>query len=189
MLNIDLGGAKHRRDINGFWKIMDIQKGSEYIYNINSGKKIKLKDNSVDNYYLSMVLEHVDPSLTVFLLNELYRTLKPRGLIRIIVPDAKIGIYYYLNNPKKLKQKGNPSKPKHFPDTNLSRLFAWFYTNDRKDKSGHSNAFDIETLNWYLNKANYKNIKQMKYNDCSQIFINKDYERYRDFSLYVEATK
>jgi len=189
MLNIDVGGAKHRRDINGLWKIMDIQKGSDYIYNINSGKKIKLKDNFVDNYYLSMVLEHVIPSLTLFFLKELYRTLKSSGLMRIIVPDARIGIDWYLNNPKKIKQKGNPSKPDYFPNTSLSNLFAWFYTNDRKEKSGHSNAFDEETLNWYLKKAGFKDIRKMAYNKCSEIFKGKDYDRYKDYSIYVEVTK
>ena len=189
MLNIDVGGAKHERTIKGLWKIMDINPKADYIYNINSGKKIKLADNSVDNIYLSMTLEHVKPSLQLFFLSELKRILKSNGLIRIIVPDSKIGIDWYLNNPKKLKQKGLPSKPDFYPDTNMGRLLAWFFTEDRKKTSGHKMGYDIETLTWLLKKTGFKNIKQMKYNDCSQIFNGKDYERYRGFSLYVEVTK
>lgn len=189
MLNIDLGGAKHKRDLNGKWKIMDINPKSDYIYNINSGKSIPLKNDSVDNWYMSMTLEHVFPSITLFILNELNRTLKKDGKVRIIVPDSEIAINWYLNNPKKLNQKCLPSKPSFYPDTKAGRFLAWFFTEDRKNTSGHKNLFDKETIKWFLNKSDFKNIKLMNYNKCSKIFENKDYERYRFYSIYVEANK
>jgi len=189
MLNIDIGGAKHIRVMNGLWKIMDINKKADYVYDINSGKKIKLKDNLVDNIYTSMTLEHIKPSLQLFFLSELKRILKPNGLIRIIVPDGLIAINWYLNEPKKLRQKGNPSKPDFYPDTKMGRLLAWFFTEDRKNSSGHKMSFDMETLNWLLNKVGFKNIKRLKYNECSPIFKGKDYERYMEYSIYVELNK
>jgi len=189
MINIDIGGKKHERTIKGLWKIMDIQAGSDYIYDINSGKSIPLPNDSVDNWYMSMTLEHIIPTLTVFVLNELYRTLKSGGKIRIIVPDALVAIKWFINDRKKLRQKGLPSKPAHFPSTDMSRLFAWFCTDDRGKKSGHSNAFDKETLNWYMRKAGFRKVKFMSYNKCSDIFKGKDYERYKNYSLYVEAKK
>jgi len=189
MLNIDIGGAKHERTMKGLWKIMDIRKGSDYIYDINSGLTIPLQDNSVDNWYMSMTIEHIIPSLTIFVLQELRRTLKPKGLIRVIVPNGMTAIKWFIKDRKKLRQKGNPSKPAFFPDTDMSRLFSWFYTPDRGKKSGHKNAFDEETLLWYMKKAGFRKIKLMKYNQCSEIFKGKDYERYKDYSLYVEAKK
>jgi len=189
MINIDLGGMKHSRIINGKWRVMDIRKGSDYLYNINSGKSIPLKDNSVDNYFLSMTLEHVEPSLTVFVLKEMRRTLKQGGLIRIIVPDASIAINWFVNDKEKLKQHGNPSKPDFYPDTYGSRLFSWFYTPDRGKMSGHKNLFDKETINWYIVKSGFNNIRFMEYGKHSPIFKGKDYKRYMEYSIYVEATK
>jgi len=189
VLNIDVGGMKHERTIKGLWKIMDINSKSDYIYNINSGKKIKLKDDSVDNIYTSMTLEHVKPSLQLFFLSELKRILKSSGLIRIIVPDSEVGIKWYLSEPKKLRQKGNPSKPDFYPDTKMGRLLAWFFTEDREKLSGHKMGFDMETLNWLLDKAGFKNIKRLKYNECSPIFKGKDYKRYMEYSIYVESNK
>lgn len=189
MLNIDIGGAKHERTIKGLWKIMDIRPGSDYIYDINSGNRIPLPNDSVDNWYMSMTLEHILPSLTVFVLQELRRTLKDGGLIRVIVPNGMTAIKWFLKDRKKLHQKGLPSKPAHFPNTDMARLFAWFYTDDRGKKSGHSNAFDEETLLWYMTKAGFRKTKFMSYDQCSEIFKGKDYERYKDYSLYVEGKK
>lgn len=189
MLNIDLGGWKHKRTMGGLWKIMDINKKADYIYNINSGKPFPFKNNSVDNYYTSMTVEHIFPSKVVFVLNELRRTLKRSGLIRIIVPDSEIGIKWYLNEPKKLRRKKLPSRPLFYPETNMARLLAWFFTEDRKRTSGHKNMFDMETMKWLLNKAGFKNIIRLNYNKCSQIFKGKDYKVYETYSIYVEATK
>ena len=189
MLNIDLGGAKHKRTINGLWKIMDINPKADYVYNINSKKPIPLKDNSVDNYYVSMTMEHIFPSLQLFVLSELKRTLKPGGLIRIIVPDSEIGIKWYLKEPKKLKQKGLPSKTWFLSWDEYRKIIGVIFTEDRKKTSGHKNMFYMETMKWLLSKAGFKNIKRLEYNKCSPIFNGKDYERYRDYSIYVEVTK
>lgn len=188
MLNIDLGGYKHKRKL-GIWNIMDINKKADYIYNINSGKPIKLKKNTVDNWYMSMTLEHVKPSLQRFVLSELKRTLKPNGLVRIVVPDGRIAVQWYLNEPDKIRQKKLPARPEFFPNTDMGRLFAWFYTEDRDKRSGHKMAYDTETLKWLLSKVGFRNIKILEYDKCSSIFKGKDYKQYRNYSIYVEVTK
>ena len=106
-MNINIGGTKKWNAVapeyRKLWKIMDIA-GKPFIhYNINSNEPFPLKDNSINNYFSSMTLEHVEPQILPFFLSELHRTLKPKGKIRIIVPDVKKAIQSYMLNINKSK--------------------------------------------------------------------------------------
>ena len=50
-------------------------------------KKIPLKDSTVDLIYSCHMLEHLDQNETKIFFNESYRILKPKGIMRIVVPD------------------------------------------------------------------------------------------------------
>jgi len=51
---------------------------------------LPFEDSSIDEIYCDNVLEHIGPGEDfIFVLNELYRVLKPGGLATIIVPDAR----------------------------------------------------------------------------------------------------
>jgi len=188
MLNIDLGGQKHKRTL-GIWKIMDINPKADFIYDINSKKEISLESESVNNFYASMVLEHVYPSILPFLLSELKRTLKKNGILRIVVPDGEKAIKWFLKNPELLKQSGLPSKPSWYPPTKAGYLLSWFFTEDKKTSSGHKNLFDDETMKYLLEKQKFNVIKKLCFNKCSPIFNGKDYKRYKNYSLYYEVKK
>lgn len=186
MLLIDVGGEKNR-DSLGTWRTIDIRPGADYILDLNDFKYFPFKD--VDAYYSSHTLEHLSPDRVEKVLSECYRTLKPGGKVRIVVPDIKVGIKWYLENPQELIAKGRPFKPEHYPTTPLGYLLSWFYTPDKGNTNGHRMAFDWKTLLYYMDNAGFKDIIKMKYNRCSDIFIEKDIERYRDFSIYAEAVK
>ena len=195
MLNIDFGGAKHPDTQGGKWKIMDIAVGSDYEYDINSGKPLPLESDVVDNYYMSMTLEHVSPDLVLFVLREILRTLKKGGTIRIVVPDFEIGMQWYFKSPKMLRGKGRPHKASYYPDTKLGHLLPWIVSLDNKNKpdkkrrSGHKTGFDFETLGYQLRKAGFTDIKKLKYGKCSKVYEGKDLGPYHEYGLYVEATK
>ena len=57
-------------------------------YNIRTDA-LPFSDNSVDNIYISHVVEHVEDKYVEYLLSEAYRVLKVSGVIRIACPDAK----------------------------------------------------------------------------------------------------
>jgi predicted SAM-dependent methyltransferase len=196
-LNIDLGGQKHRRDMGGTWKIMDVQKNSDIIYDLNSNKPFPFENNTIDNYYCSMCVEHIPISIVPFILTEIYRTLKTNGILRIVVPDIEIAIKWYLENPKLLLSKDAPTKPNEYPNTKLGYFLGWIITPNRINKSGdlvngHHFAYDFETLSLLLREAGFKNkqIKQTEYAKySSNVFLGKDYERYANLSLYVDSIK
>lgn len=188
-LNVDIGGAKNERTLHGAWKILDVLKHADYVMDLNSGNPLPFKNEQVDNFYCSHTLEHVKPSLTVFVLSEIYRCLKEDGKLRVIVPDIDYAIRVYIgdaNLPKTGKVVGGQ---KHYPPTRLGELLAWFMTPDKSIQSGHKMGFDVETLTWCLRKAGFKEVEQMWCNKCSAVFKGKDFKKYKGNSIFVEVEK
>ena len=186
MILIDIGGEKNK-DKLGTWKTIDIRTSADYVLDLNNFTKFPI--DNVDAYYTSHTLEHLSARAIKRVLAECYRTLKRGGRIRAVVPDIDVGIGWYLSNPNKLTSKEAPTKPNEYPDTALGYLMSWFYTPDKVLTGGHKMAFNFKLLAFYLMGAGFVNIKKMFYNECSKIFTGKDIERYKEFSLYVEATK
>jgi len=184
MINVDIGGSKARRDLGGKWKICDISKGSDFPCDLNKDN-LPFNDNSVNAIFCSHTLEHIEPERIPFVLKEMKRVLRPKGKIRIVVPDCEMAVKWYLENPSMLMRPGMPSKPKFVPNTKMGYLTAWFYTKGK----GHRSGFDFELLSRYLLDAGFRGIKRMKYNVCSEIFKGKDYARYQNNSIFVEAIK
>lgn len=200
MLNINIGGTKKWNfippKVQSRWKVLDIAGHPDFRYNINSMNPLPFSDNTVDNIYSSHTLEHVHLSIMSFFLGEMHRILKPKGLVRVVVPDVKMAlIHYTLNNTKWLKEKGSfPKHMKCYPQTKLGHLMTWFYSiakigDTLTQRSGHNMVFDWETLSWYFKRAGFSNVVMKKYKDCSDVFAGLDFKRHRDVSLYMEAQK
>jgi len=191
-LNVDLGGAKNANTQEGRWRICDIAKSADYRCDLNSGDPLPFTDCSVSNYYFSHTLEHVAPTNTLTVLREIHRTLQVGGIVRIVVPDIRRGVEFYLKNPEifEARKKILPSFPDgYYPKTPLGYLMSWFMTPDRGDRSGHKMGFDWQTLKWVLLKAGFIDVRRMDYNVCSSVFAGKDLEKYKLSSLYVEGRK
>jgi len=68
----------------------DIQSKEFIECNFSSYDLFPFEDDSVDLFYCSHVIEHISPAYIDHFFAEVYRCLKPSGLIRIICPDATI---------------------------------------------------------------------------------------------------
>lgn len=189
MLNLDIGGSKHRRAMKDKWKILDVFKDADYVHDLNLEEPLPFKKSSVDNIYTSHTLEHIEAENIGFILKEFHRILKPGGKCRIIVPDCEYAINLYINNPKELanERKGYYcGKPGNVPVTPMGYLTGWFHTNKKDFGTGHKIGFDEELLRAFIAETKFKNIKKMRYNECSEVFEGKDYEIYAGWSLYFE---
>lgn len=198
MLNVNLGGfkgfTKFSEEIRANWKTLDVDPKADYVHDLNFLDPLPFEDNTVDNYYASMILEHVLPKYQTYVFNEIYRTLKPGGRIRIVVPDFKKGIDAYLKGDIRwLSSSRQPTPDSNFPNTLLGKFMGWFYTEERDKKGairhGHNMVYDWQTLQLYLIDAKFQKIALYSYNNGSEIFKGKDFERYREFGLYAEAIK
>lgn len=65
-----------------------------YIHDLR--RPLPWSNDSVDAVYSSHTLEHLSKEAGAHLLTECYRTLKPGGVIRIVVPDLKAFVEQYL---------------------------------------------------------------------------------------------
>ncbi len=189
-LLVDIGGAKGRRTLQGKWKVLDLKGESEsggYNCNLNDCK-LPFETDSVDAFFCSHTLEHVEPENILPVLKEIRRSLKPNGKIRIVVPDAEIGIKWYLKHSELLSDWNAPSKDNHMPATRMGWLNGWFHTKGKFNK-GHKIGFDWELLVVFLRDAGFKKIQRMSFGDHSKVFKGKDYRRYRAYSIFCEVTK
>jgi ubiquinone/menaquinone biosynthesis C-methylase UbiE len=86
-VRLNLGCGNHR--LAG-WINMDMvcTPAVDVVRDITRG--LPFEDSSVDEILVDNVLEHIGPEQDfVFVLNELYRVLKPGALLNVIVPDAR----------------------------------------------------------------------------------------------------
>ena len=80
MKKVELGSGIERKE--GYIGIDKEDYGQEYIRDLEKG--LPFDDNSIDMYFAQHLLEHIND--LSFLMEEIWRTLKPGGIIEIIVP-------------------------------------------------------------------------------------------------------
>lgn len=130
-------------------------------------------DNSIDGVYTCHTLEHLLPLDAIQLIKEIYRILKPGKWLRIIVPDIKIAIDYYLNKNDNL-------------DYNTGCEAIMGFTQNW----GHISSWDEEFLSLILQKSGFHNTKKVKYaTEGSDKRLIKDPENKKKVSLVMEAQK
>lgn len=189
-VNLDIGGQNNRNDMDGLWKIVDLHDGADIKINLEDDP-LPLSDKSVDNIYSSHCIEHLEPDRLRNIFSEMFRVMNDGGKIRIVVPSFVKGAYYYFFKPNVLWQKMMPRINSNTPDTKMSRLSSWFYTETNKFNGtpGHKTAWDFELLRTFMAEAGFMNIHETGLADCSETFKGKDNPQYESFSLYVEGEK
>jgi SAM-dependent methyltransferase len=189
-MNLDIGGQLNRNDQDGKWKVLDLHNGADFQINLEC-ELLPFGDQSVDNIYTSHCLEHIEPSRLRLVFSEMYRVLKIGGSIRIVVPSFLKGVFWYFFYPKMLRAPLMPRLNSNCPDTPMSRLSSWFYTetNPVNGVPGHKSAWDFMLMDAYLTEAGFSCIKKTGLHNCSPLFYGKDNPKYKNFSLYVEAIK
>lgn len=66
---------------------LSLTKHDKYHIKHDITKKIDLKDNCVDIFQSEDVFEHIEYDLLSDVLNDIFRVLKPKGLLRLSMPD------------------------------------------------------------------------------------------------------
>lgn len=86
------------------WENVDLYADDAFIdykIDLRLKKKIPLKDSCAGVIYSSHVFEHMLDEECLFLLRECHRVLKPKGILRISVPDMdKAFQAYFINNER-----------------------------------------------------------------------------------------
>jgi len=142
---------------------------------------LPFEDESIDVILASHFLEHLNREEGERFLKECFRVLKPKGVIRLSVPDSKLLVQKYL--------KGEIMEYKH---VNIG-------VEDARDESealfhlllaGHQTIYDEESLKRLLKKAGFIKVKRMPFNKSRSKTIEKQtIDMYPTLSLYMEAEK
>jgi len=167
-VNIDIQDLSEWAKINGYiFRKVDVLKGLFY------------KDNSVDIILASHFIEHLTRVEGLKFLRECHRVLKPNGLIRLVVPDAKLLVEKYLSGEIMEYRHVNigVEKAKDEAEAFFHLLLA-----------GHKTVYDFESLKRLMQEAGFTAIKQMPPFKSQHPAIEKQtISMYPTLSLYVEA--
>lgn len=156
------------------WITLDKCVGADIYWDLN--KSLPFANEQFDLIYSSHVLEHFSFKELQRLLAELYRILKPGGIMSVCVPDAKLYIDVYNNkeNSKRLTQY----QPAFISEQPMDTLNYLFYMNGQ-----HKHMFDTESLIYHLSCAGFVNCMSREFDDKLDSL-----DRHHT-SLYVECRK
>jgi len=161
-IKIDVGGGDFKRD---GWFTLDLNYQSDLVWDLR--KRLPFPNNSVDYIYTSHTLEHFYFKEIIFLLKECYRVLKPGGILRIAVPNARIYINAYYEN-KELPSHFFGYKPAFNNTTKIDYINYISYMDGH-----HKYLFDEENLKYLVEYSGFKNVKIVEFDESVDLFERK----------------
>jgi predicted SAM-dependent methyltransferase len=140
-------------------------------------RPLPFQGGSVDAVFQEHLLEHFTLEKGLALTGQCYRVLKPGGVLRIGVPDAKAYARAYVHDGGGPIASVRPGRP-----TRLLALQEVFY------RHGHRTMYDFDTLALVCNAAGFETVERRRFGD-SRLVPCPDSEHRRRETLYVEAVK
>ncbi len=136
---------------------------------LNCVRRFPYSDNTFDYVYMSHLLEHLYPQGAIFCLREVYRVLKPGGIVRIAVPDLDRMVANY-----------DP----HNPDAFLEAIFE---AKQKRDKNRHHWHYNEVSLTRLLKQVGFQEVYRCEYKKgfCADVEMIDN----RPDSLFIEARK
>jgi SAM-dependent methyltransferase len=92
LLNVGCGQTFHPEWIN-----VDVVPAAPGVRRVDLAHGLPFADRSIDACYCSHVLEHLPPEAAARALAEMFRVLRPGGIVRIVVPDLRRIAEQYLS--------------------------------------------------------------------------------------------
>lgn len=150
-------------------------------------RRLPLADGSVARILAEHVVEHIDFRHDVPLVfRDWRRVLRPSGVVRIIVPDAKRYMQAYLsgNADHWLAlgwDLGKMPQDIYTPVHIVNHVF--------HQEGEHLFGYDFDTMEWALRKAGFAKIQRMSFRVSLDPLLAIDQQNHAAYSLYVEAVK
>ncbi len=151
---------------------------------------LPLPDGSMQGVFSEHCLEHFSLPEGAALLREACRVLAPRGVIRVIVPDAGL----YLDTYHARKTGSSPSFPfeageswegDFVPLLSVNRIFY----QDRDSAAGHRTMYDEALLGLVLRHAGFDDVKRRAFKQGEIPELLLDTPSRECESLYMEARR
>lgn len=168
-------GAGCNRGING-WTYIDNNEKCNLVMNLKNS--IPFPDNSVSEIYSSHFLEHFTYPELIRLFEECLRILKPKGIFKAAVPNARLYLEAYSAANKSIAEFFFRYKPAYNFNSKID------YVNYIAYMDGHHHyMFDEENILIILQKIGFNNVRLRDFDEALDL-RERDYE-----SIYVRAEK
>jgi predicted SAM-dependent methyltransferase len=160
---------------------------------------LPFRDNTVAAIYCEHVFEHFHPETEARLfLCDCLRSLRPGGVLRIVVPDAGAYLYAFTQSwerlaaltPLERTHEGWREKRMNYHGlTNVYSTKMQLVNEVFRQGSQHKYAYDDETLLLVLREAGFSDATRQSFGVSLEKDMAPDSEARRAESLYVEAVK
>ena len=168
----------------------------EQIENINWNKKnkilfadakknIPLPNDSAECIYTSHMIEHLSKEESVSFLNEAFRVLEPGGILRIVVPDLKLAVNFYVQtqDADTFMEKILLAPP---PINTIKEKISLFFTGYRQ----HQWMYDEKSLSKLIKKVGFRKIFICKAGETNILNPhNLNLHERSEESVYLEGRK
>ena len=143
-------------------------------------KDLPFPDNRFKGIYTEHCFEHLPFNDFKKNMKEIYRVLKPGGILRLIMPDGEIYIDIY-NKRKNGENIRMPYEEGYI--TPMHRINGIFRNH------GHQFIYDFNTVKLILQEAGFNQITKEKFGQGKDKYMIQDAPHRAEESLYVEAVK
>lgn len=169
------------------WVNVELRPHKDTTICLDIRRRLPFADGSARRILAEHVVEHLDFRKDVpRLLGEFYRVLAPRGVARIIVPDAQRFLEAYVTTDKAVWQKLGWDIDNLPPDiyTSMHVINHIFHQGGE-----HLFGYDFVTLQWVLENAGFTKILRQKFGVSLDPELAIDQEIHKLYSLYVEVVR
>jgi SAM-dependent methyltransferase len=120
-------------------------------------RRLPFKDESVDYVYTSHLLEHLKRFEAARLLRECYRVLKPKGYMRIVVPDLELLARRYLAGDREF------FLPFQSDNEEMAECFLSFFypPNHREPARSFLERLQLDLARWHRWMYDYESLSSM----------------------------
>lgn len=188
MVNIGCGN----NPVKG-WINLDLRKGPDLTY-WDCRRGLPFDNGSVTGIFTEHFFEHLDYRVEApFFLRECWRSLKPGGVLRVIVPDGGLYLSLYqkdwscLARVRPLIEEGDRYRDYWLNDiyeTKMELINSVFRQNGE-----HKYTYDADTLVKLMQRCGFTQVVQQKYGTSLLKELMLDRRDRANESLYVEGIK
>jgi predicted SAM-dependent methyltransferase len=181
---MNLGSANDRLD--GYVAV-DFFSNSA-VYGADLRYPLLIDDAVFDGIFTEHTLEHLNYKEVARILSECQRTLKPGGIIRIVVPDLSLFVENYASDNRPWFQDWEREVLKPRGRSMISPMEALSF---ETQEHGHRSAWDFETMKVFLTRAGFMDVCKCSFRQGrdTRLLQDKDAVDRTMVSLYVEASK
>ena len=162
--NLHIGCGEHMLD---GWLNADFFLRSSNIIHLDATKRFPIEDNSFDYIYSEHMIEHVPYAGGVSMVNECFRTLKPKGKVRISTPDLVFLVDLYNKSKSTLQNAYIDWSIDNYIGA-VPAYYDTFVINNYVRSWGHLFIYDEKTLKLTMEKAGFVDIKSCKINESEE---------------------